>query len=76
MCEKYQDIVNNRGPGLSRAAEMIKGEKRLQTHLLLDLAEALDHEVDVLLAVTGGELGADAVLALGHHGVAEGLRGK
>ena len=44
----------------------------LQAHFLLDLAEALNHEVDVLLGMAGGELGANPILALGNHRVAEG----
>ena len=44
---------------------------RSEPHLLLDLAEALDGEVQILLGVTGGDLGADAGLAHGHYRVAE-----
>ena len=40
----------------------------LQAHFLLDLAEGTDGVVDVGLGVAGGDLGADAVLALGTTG--------
>ena len=36
----------------------------LQAHLRLDLLEALHGKVQILLGVAGGNLGADAVLAL------------
>ena len=41
------------------------GNFGLQTHFLLDFAEGFDSEIDVFLGVTGGNLGADTVLALG-----------
>ena len=44
----------------------------LQPHFGLDLTEAPDGEIQILSGVTGGNLGADPILALGHHGVAEG----
>ena len=46
--------------------------KLLQAHFLTNLAEAFHCEVQIFLGVTGRNLGADAILALGHDGVAEG----
>ena len=43
-----------------------------EAHFLFDLAEGTDGMVNVFLGVAGGDLGADAVLALGDNGVAEG----
>ena len=50
---------------------MPAGVPGLEAHFLLDLAEGTDGVVDVGLGVAGGDLGADAILALGHHGIAE-----
>ena len=36
----------------------------LQAHFLLNLTEGLDSEIDIFLGVAGGNLSADAVLAL------------
>ena len=49
----------------------IEEKYSLQTHFLFDFAESLHSQVNVFLGVACGDLGTDAVLALGHHGVAE-----
>ena len=45
---------------------------RSDSHFLLHFAKGLDRQIQILLGMTGGHLGADAVLALGHDRVAEG----
>ena len=43
----------------------------LQAHFLFDFTEGFDSQIDIFFSVAGGDLGADPVLALGNHGVAE-----